>query len=122
MALPRVTLCSLQTVVTRPQPTGQNVDLTIGVSEGAHFVCNLNPEQTNYADLTGGGDLRMKYDYEGINLTGRYTLTSGEMKYSLPVIPLKTFTIKNGMHPPHRRYAARRDALKGALCSARCRS
>ena len=53
---------------------------------------------TNYADLTGGGDLRMKYDYEGLNLTGRYTLTSGEMKYSLPVIPLKTFTIKNGSY------------------------
>ena len=89
---------SIQTVITRPQPTGLNVDLTIGVAEGAHFVCNLNPEQTNYADLTGGGDLRMKYDYDGINLTGRYTLTSGEMKYSLPVIPLKTFTIKNGSY------------------------
>ena len=89
---------SIQTVITHPKPTGLNVDLTIGVSEGAHFVCNLNPEQTNYADLTGGGDLRMKYDSEGLNLTGRYTLTSGEMKYSLPVIPLKTFTIKNGSY------------------------
>ena len=89
---------STKTVITRPQPTGMNVNLTIGVSEGAHIVCNLNPEQTNYADLTGGGDLRMKYDYEGLNLTGRYTLTSGEMKYSLPVIPLKTFTIKNGSY------------------------
>ena len=89
---------SIQTVITHPKPTGLNVDLTIGVSEGAHFVCNLNPEQTNYADLTGGGDLRMKYDSEGLNLTGRYTLTNGEMKYSLPVIPLKTFTIKNGSY------------------------
>ena len=89
---------SVQTVITRPKPTGINADLTIGVSEGAHFVCDLNPEQTNYADLTGGGDLHLKYDYEGINLTGRYTLTSGEMKYSLPVIPLKTFTIKNGSY------------------------
>ena len=89
---------STQTVITRPTPTGLNADLTIGVSEGAHFVCNLNPEQTNYADLTGGGDLRMKYDYEGINLTGRYTLTNGEMKYSLPIIPLKTFSIKNGSY------------------------
>ena len=89
---------STQTVITRPTPSGLNVDLTIGVSEGAHFVCNLNPEQTNYADLTGGGDLRMKYDHEGINLTGRYTLSSGEMKYSLPVIPLRTFSIKNGSY------------------------
>ena len=41
---------STKTVITRPQPTGMNVNLTIGVSEGAHIVCNLNPEQTNYAD------------------------------------------------------------------------
>ena len=89
---------SIQTVVTRPKPTGIKADLTIGVSEGAHFVCDLNPEQTNYVDLTGGGDLRLKYDYEGINLTGRYTLSNGEMKYSLPVIPLKTFSIKEGSY------------------------
>ena len=85
-------------VVTRPTPTGLQADLTIGVSEGAHFVCNLNPEQTNYVDLTGGGDLRMKYNSEGINLIGRYTLSNGEMKYSLPVIPLRTFTIKEGSY------------------------
>ncbi|MDE6689349.1 MAG: translocation/assembly module TamB, partial [Prevotella sp.] len=30
--------------------------------------------------------------------TGRYTLNSGEMKYSLPVIPLKTFTIQEGSY------------------------
>ena len=87
---------STQTVITRPVPSGLTVDLNIDVSQGAHFVCNLNPEQTNYVDLTGGGDLRMKYNSEGINLTGRYTLSNGEMKYSLPVIPLKTFTIKDG--------------------------
>ena len=89
---------STEVVITRPAPSSLHIDLTIGVSEGAHFVCDLNPEQTNYADLTGGGDLRLRYDSEGINLTGRYTLTSGEMKYSLPVIPLKTFTIKNGSY------------------------
>ena len=87
-----------QTVVTRPVPTGLNADLNINVSQGAHIVCNLNTEQTNYVDLMGGGDLRMRYNAEGINLTGRYTLTSGEMKYSLPVIPLKTFAIKDGSY------------------------
>ena len=87
-----------QVVVTRPKPTGLNVDLTINVSNGAHILCNLNADQSNYIDLMGGGDLRMRYDSEGINLTGRYTLSSGEMKYSLPVIPLKTFTIKDGSY------------------------
>ncbi|MCR4581999.1 MAG: translocation/assembly module TamB domain-containing protein [Prevotella sp.] len=87
-----------QVVVTRPTPSGLNADLTINISQGAHFICNLNAEQTNYIDLLGGGDLRMNYDNEGIKLTGRYTLTNGEMKYSLPVIPLKTFNIKDGSY------------------------
>ena len=89
---------STQTVVARPVPTGLNADLTISVAQGAHIVCDLNVEQTNYIDLMGGGDLRMKYNQEGIHLTGRYTLNRGEMKYSLPVIPLKTFTIKDGSY------------------------
>ena len=89
---------STQTVITRPTPSGLNVDLTISLSQGAHIVCDLNAEQTNYVDLMGGGDLRMRYNSEGINLTGRYTLSNGEMKYSLPIIPLKTFSIKEGSY------------------------
>ena len=81
-----------------PAPSSINVDLTLNVSQGAHIVCNLNMEQTNYVDLMGGGELRMRYGNEGLLLTGRYTLTNGEMKYSLPVIPLKTFTIQNGSY------------------------
>ena len=87
-----------QTIVTRPVPTGLDADLNISISQGARVVCNLNADQTNYVDLTGGGELRMRYNAEGINLTGRYTLGSSEMKYSLPVIPLKTFTIKEGSY------------------------
>lgn len=87
-----------QTVITRPVPSGLNADFTISVSQGTHVTCYLNTEQTNFVDLLGGGDLRMKYNAEGINLTGRYTMTDGEMKYSLPIIPLKTFTIKDGSY------------------------
>jgi hypothetical protein len=87
-----------QVVVTRPTPTGIEADLTISMSEGARILCNLNAEQSNYIDLMGGGDLRLRYNNEGINLTGRYTLSNGEMKYSLPIIPLKTFSIKDGSY------------------------
>ncbi|MCH5309443.1 MAG: translocation/assembly module TamB domain-containing protein [Prevotella sp.] len=89
---------STQTVVSRPLPSGLDMDLTVSVAQGAHIVCDLNPEHTNYVDLTGGGDLHMKYNTDGIGLTGRYTLVNGEMKYSLPIIPLKTFNIKNGSY------------------------
>jgi hypothetical protein len=47
----------------------------------------------------GGGTLRMLYTpTDNLRLTGRYTLSNGEMKYSLPVIPLKTFVIQNGSY------------------------
>lgn len=85
-------------VVTKPTPSGLNIDLNVSVSQGAHIVCDLNADESNYVDLMGGGDLRLKYNSEGINLTGRYTLNSGQMKYSLPVIPLKTFTVKEGSY------------------------
>lgn len=88
-----------QTVVQRPTPNGLNLDLNVSVDQGAHVKCGLNVDQTNYVDLFGGGDLRMRYTgADGLLLTGRYTLTSGEMKYSLPVIPLKTFTIQDGSY------------------------
>ena len=86
-----------QTVIQRPAPEGLDMDLRISIDQGAHVKCGLNIEQTNYVDLFGGGDLRMKYNNtDGILMTGRYTLTSGQMKYSLPVIPLKTFNIQDG--------------------------
>ena len=87
-----------QAVVQRPEPDGLDVNLNISIDQGAHVKCNLNVDQTNYVDLFGGGNLRMRYSTDGIRLTGRYTLTNGEMKYSLPVIPLKTFTIQDGSY------------------------
>lgn len=88
-----------EVVVTRPPLTGFNMDLTLNIDESAHILCALNADKSNYVDLIGGGELRMQYNpVENLRLTGRYTLSNGEMKYSLPVIPLKTFTIQDGSY------------------------
>ena len=79
--------------IVRPTIDGINVDLSITVNDGAHIKCWLNSDHSNYLDLIGGGDLRLKYVNDNIDLRGRYTIHEGEMKYSLPIIPLKTFTI-----------------------------
>ncbi len=85
--------------VAKPPINGLNMDLTVNVDDGAHVLCALNPDKSNYVDLIGGGNLRMLYTaIDGLSLYGRYTIAEGEMKYSLPVIPLKTFTIKNGSY------------------------
>jgi hypothetical protein len=88
-----------QVVVERPSLTGFNMDLTVEVSKGAHVMAYLNTDHSNYIDLMGGGTLRMLYTpADNLQLRGRYTLSNGEMKYSLPVIPLKTFTIQDGSY------------------------
>lgn len=85
--------------VERPVITGVSMDLNVNIDEGAHIMCALNADKSNYVDLIGGGSLRMQYDaVDELRLTGRYTLSNGEMKYSLPVIPLKTFTIQDGSY------------------------
>ena len=85
--------------VQRPPADGLDVSLTINIDPGAHVRCGLNASETNYVDIFGGGDLRMTYNTrEDLRMTGRYTLNSGEMKYSLPVIPLKTFNIQEGSY------------------------
>ena len=90
---------TVEQVITRPTLTGFNMDLTMNVDEGARIKCDLNPDHSNYIDLVGGGNLRMKYNtVDNLQLTGRYSLNEAEMKYSLPLIPLKTFTIQEGSY------------------------
>ena len=84
--------------VTRPTIDGMDMVLSVGVQEGAHIKCWLDGAHNNYLDLIGNGDLKYSYVNEETKLTGRYTITEGEMKYSLPVIPLKTFTIEDGSY------------------------
>jgi hypothetical protein len=86
------------TNIMKPPLTGLNMDLSVSVEEGTRAMCYLNADHSNYVNLEGGGDLRMLYNTEGLKLIGRYTLNNGEMKYALPVIPLKTFAIQNGSY------------------------
>ena len=86
-------------VITRPAPSGFNMDMTVDVTNGTHLMAYLNADHSNYVDIMGDGTLRMQYNnVDDLQLRGKLTLNSGKMKYSLPVIPLKTFTIKDGSY------------------------
>ena len=88
-----------QTAVTRPPINGFRMDMTLNVSNGAHIMAYMNADHSNYIDLMGGGNLHMLYSpADNLQLTGRYTLSNGEMKYALPIIPLKTFHIQDGSY------------------------
>lgn len=76
---------------------GMELQMTVGIDPGAQVRVDLNSSGDNYVELEGGGTLSMNYSAQSdLTLMGRYTLNSGEMKYSLPVIPLKTFAIGSG--------------------------
>ena len=84
-------------VVSRPPISGLDMDLTLRVDESARIRCDLNADHSNYVDIMGEGNLRLIYDAANeLRITDRYTVNTGEMKYSLPIIPLKTFSIKEG--------------------------
>lgn len=89
------------TVAAEPVPpiNGLDMQLMMNIESGARVFCALNADQSNYVDVEGEGELRMSYNTtDDLQLFGRYTMTDGEMKYSLPVIPLKTFHIKEGSY------------------------
>lgn len=76
-----------------------NFDLVLGIniSNEAHFHCFLSEDGQNYVDLDGGGSLTLRITQQGdMRLTGKLTAESGQMKYELPVIPLRTFNIVEG--------------------------
>lgn len=73
--------------------------MTLHIDEAVQARVDLNEDGSNYMLLEGGGDLSFQYQPDGnMVLNGRYSLMSGEMKYQLPVIPLKTFHIQEGSY------------------------
>lgn len=82
-----------------PLYTAGGIDMlmTLQIDEGAQARVNLSDNGKSYILLNGGGNLSMQYTPQGeLLLSGRYTVVSGQMKYELPVIPLKTFNLKSG--------------------------
>ena len=73
--------------------------MSVHIDNAVRLRADLSPDRSKFIELEGGGDLNMQYTPQGdISLTGRYTLSGGIMKYSLPVIPLKEFQINNGSY------------------------
>lgn len=88
---------SISDNVVRPTISGFTMNLDMSIDEQAHILCVLTADHSNYIDLIGGGKLQMSYDpTHELQLQGKYTLSDGTMKYSLPVIPLRTFEIQDG--------------------------
>ena len=76
---------------------GVNMNMLLHVDDGVRLRADLSTDRSKFVELVGSGDLNLQYSAAGdINLNGRYTLTDGTLKYSLPVIPLEEFKFVNG--------------------------
>ncbi|MBD8977462.1 MAG: hypothetical protein EGQ88_02590 [Prevotellamassilia timonensis] len=90
------------TQTTQPEKAvdgGMDITMGISISDAAIFHCNLSDDGQSYVKLEGGGDMTLRMTQQGdMRMTGLFTTNSGEMKYQLPVIPLKTFQIVQGSY------------------------
>lgn len=78
---------------------GMDMVVSVHIDNSVQLRADLNPDRSNYVVLEGGGDLTLQYTPMGdMNLNGRYTLSGGRLKYSLPVIPLEEFQLTNGSY------------------------
>ena len=79
--------------------TGVDIAMTIHIDQAVQAHVDLTADGSNYMEVEGGGDLAFQYTPQGeMLLNGRYSLISGELKYEIPIIPLKTFHIQNGSY------------------------
>lgn len=73
--------------------------LTVHIDNAVRLRADLSPDRSKFVELEGGGDLSLQYTPQGdMSLSGRYTLSGGIMKYSLPIIPLKEFQFTSGSY------------------------
>lgn len=78
---------------------GMEMYMSVHIDDAVRLRADLSPDRSKYIELEGGGDLNMQYTPQGdMSLTGRYTLSGGIMKYSLPIIPLKEFQFNPGSY------------------------
>ena len=79
--------------------TGLDMQMNLEIEDGVQVRCEFSADKQSYVEVQGSGSLTMNYSPEGVvSMLGRYTVNEGEMKYTLPIIPLKTFDLQKGSY------------------------
>jgi hypothetical protein len=78
---------------------GNDIFFTIRIDPVVRFNIDMDPEKKNFIEMKGGGNLTFQYTSQGdMLLSGRYSLSEGNIRYNIPVIPLTDFIIRNGSY------------------------
>ena len=84
-------------LVTGKGSSATNVLVNIDVQKGARINAYLSEDGQNRAVVDGSGRLKYTLDFAGRdNLVGTYTIESGNVRYTPPLITQKNFNISNG--------------------------
>lgn len=84
-------------LVTSKGTTSSNILANIEVEQGAKINAFLSVDGKNRAAIDGSGRLKYSLDFAGKDvLTGTYTIESGNVRYSPPLISQKNFDILSG--------------------------
>lgn len=85
--------------ITSKQAFGANVKATLNINSGVQFNVFLTPNGYNKLQIAGSGKLDYTQNLIGdSNLTGRYTLNSGYIKYKPPLISMVNFNFTSGSY------------------------
>ena len=77
--------------------SGMDVLLNISIDPTAAVNIDLSESGDNRIEVAGGGDLSMQYTAQGdLSLSGRYTFSGGNISYSLPLVKIADFSVRNG--------------------------
>lgn len=76
---------------------GMDVLLNASIDPTAKVNIYLSDTGDNKIEVAGGGDLSMTYSPQGdLSLTGRYTFSGGKITYSLPMVTIADFSVREG--------------------------
>lgn len=80
--------------------SGIDMLVTIGIAPMVKMAIDLSPSGDDHVELVGGGDLAFRLSPMGeTDLSGRYNLSGGYVRYQLPILPVaKTFDIRSGSY------------------------
>ena len=82
---------------TQAEVSATNISADINVEQGAKINAYLSADGKDRLQIDGSGKLKYTLDFAGkSNLTGSYTVESGNVRYSPPLISQKTFNIAEG--------------------------
>lgn len=77
--------------------SSSDINIDIEIQQGAKINAFLSPDGKDRVNIDGSGRLRYSIDFAGKdNMVGVYTIESGSVRYSPPIISQKIFEINSG--------------------------